>query len=232
MKFGNFKDAIEFPLDLFSREAKQTQRWQGIDISKKHEMAMHEVLFYSLDVPIKHCELEQHAADIKPNLPWADNHFQERICGYPINPGVEWENWPFSHSARKFLEEDGGMFNHNYMERYWPKYAGYHKQPTRTVQDMHHPEIGEAVWELENLPPRSGIRGFYGDLRDIIETLAREPDTRQAYLPVWFPEDTNSDNRGRKPCTLGYHFMIRNGEMHVVYYIRSCDYVRQYLSTL
>lgn len=227
-QFRMFADAIDVALAMFPPTPVQPSRWQGVDVSHRHEMQMHEVLFYSFKVPMRHCVLEDHARDIKPSLPWADNHFLERVCGAPINPGVEWENWPYSHSARQFLEEDGGMFNHNYMERYWPKYAGTCNFPTKIPQDFVHPELDQTIWELENLPPHIGIRGAWGDLGDVVETLAREPDTRQAFLPVWFPEDTNSENRGRKPCTLGYHFLIRNGKLHIVYYIRSCDYVRHF----
>jgi thymidylate synthase len=52
--------------------------------------------------------------------------------------------------------------------------------------------------------------------------------TRQAYLPVWFPEDTGIGDGGRKPCTLGYHFLVRNDRMHITYHIRSCDFVRHF----
>lgn len=67
-----------------------------------------------------------------------------------------------------------------------------------------------------------------GDLSDVVRLLRRDPWTRQAYLPVWFPEDTGSTNGQRVPCTLGYHF-IRNGPaLDCNYFIRSCDLTRHY----
>src|SRR5690606_35142844 len=76
--------------------------------------------------------------------------------------------------------------------------------------------------------PMQGIRHEYGDLWGLVRHLVAEPDTRQAYLPVWFPEDTGDAHNGRKPCTLGYHFIVRNGKMDVVYYLRSCDFANHF----
>ena len=67
-----------------------------------------------------------------------------------------------------------------------------------------------------------------GDLDDVVRLLRKDPWTRQAYLPVWFPEDTGSVQGQRVPCTLGYHF-IRNGTaLDCNYFIRSCDLTRHY----
>jgi thymidylate synthase len=59
-----------------------------------------------------------------------------------------------------------------------------------------------------------------------------DPETRQAYLPVWFPEDTGVVHKERVPCTLGYHFIQRMGYLHCTYYIRSCDFVRHFRDDL
>jgi thymidylate synthase len=95
------------------------------------------------------------------------------------------------------------------MERFWPKYANQ---------------------ELKRVVPRphQGIRYSYGDLNDIISHLAKHPLSRQAYLPIWFPEDTGVHHGERVPCTLGYHFIQRDGYLHTIYYIRSCDVVRHF----
>jgi thymidylate synthase len=73
-----------------------------------------------------------------------------------------------------------------------------------------------------------GIRYNYGDLNDVVALLKRSPMTRQAYLPVWFPEDTGANYEQRVPCTLGYHFLLRNGVLGITYFIRSCDFVRHF----
>ena len=66
----------------------------------------------------------------------------------------------------------------------------------------------------------------YGDLDDVVTLLTNDPLTRQAFLPMWFPEDTGVVHGTRVPCSLGYHFMQRDGRLSITYYIRSCDIVR------
>lgn len=196
-----------------------TERWQSVDISQKREAQMVELLHHSLEAQMPP-SIQMLQNEVKPNLPWAENHFAERVCGYPLNPGTEWANWPWAKSADS--HRDGWeMFNHNYMERYWPKLAGY--SPTRTVKEW----IGSAEKRL-GAEPLEGIRNQYGDLHDLVNLLAEEPLTRQAYLPIWFPEDTGAQNTGRKPCTLGYHFIMRDNRLDLTYYIRSCDLYRHF----
>lgn len=187
-------------------------RWQGIDVSKKPEMATRELLNTSFQIPIRGIEAIEHwATDTKANLPWADEHFAERVGGVPLNPGASWKTWPWGHSADKFRTQ-GGKFDHTYMERFWPKRAGYFDHYTVDAEGFS--------------DPMHGIRFEYGDLNDLLQTLQEDPLTRQAYLPVWFPEDGTC--KGRRPCTLGYHFILRYDYLHVTYYIRSCDFVRHW----
>jgi len=184
-------------------------RWQGIDVSSKPEMAMRELLNWSFSSPLRGSEdLDYWRKDIKPNLPWADDHFIERVSGKPLNPGVQWANWPWANSAEKFL--DGGVFSHTYMERMWPKHAGWKSRNKDVV----------GTW------PNMGIRYELGDLDDLVNHLRQDPLSRQGYLPIWFPEDGTCT--GRKPCTLGYHFILRHDYFHHTYYIRSCDFVRHW----
>jgi hypothetical protein len=176
-------------------------------------MRMREVLNVSFQVSTSWIEnLTKYRGDIKPNLPWADDHFLERVSGQPLNPGEQWKNWPYALSADKFRTEGGGKFSHTYMERYWPKDA-------------------ESHWDRP-VGPRMGIRYPYGDLNDVVSHLLGDTSTRQAYLPVWFPEDTGVVHGERVPCTLGYHFIQRNGYFHATYYIRSCDFVRHFRDDL
>lgn len=186
-----------------------TETWQSIDISGKPEAEMRELLNVNFSVPMEFSDLNNYRLAIEPNLPWADRHFElERVSGEPINPGETWKEWPYGHSADKFRRA-GERFSHTYAERYWPKRAG-------NTNDIH--EFGENF----------GMRYKFGDLNDVVDLLAREPLTRQAYLPVWFPEDTGVVHRERVPCTLGYHFIQRGGLLHVFYPIRSCDLVRHF----
>ncbi len=188
--------------------------WQAIDVSKMPEAATHEVLNYTLQAQVSTEDLKLLGDDIKPNLPWADDHFLERVGGKPLNPGVQWAKWPWGNVADKsrnvpnVLQPNGELdngFSHTYMERMWPKDAGKER--------------------LYPLAPHRGIRYEYGDIRDTIQQLLEQPLTRQAFVPLWFPEDTGKTTV-RVPCTLGYHFIMRAGYLHCTYYIRSCDIYR------
>lgn len=217
--------------NLFLSQAHKvhTERWQGLDISKRPEMASYELMNYTFTHDLKgEGDLQFYRDDIKPNLPWADNHFDERVCGFPINPGVEWANWPWGDNAANFLDS-AGMFNHNYMERYWPKLAGKSHRKSETVADF---VIGHNYWmdEQAKIDPSMvtnwGIRNEYGDLDDLVRSLAKNPLSRQEWFPIFYPEDVGEVVGGRKPCSLGYQFWVRGGHLHVYYPLRSCDFFR------
>lgn len=69
-----------------------------------------------------------------------------------------------------------------------------------------------------------------GNLRDVVKLLDADTWTRQAYLPVYFPEDTGTRNGQRVPCSLGYHFIRNGGQLDCNYFIRSCDLTRHFLN--
>jgi hypothetical protein len=145
-------------------------------------------------------------------MPWAEDHFQERVSGIPYNPPPSASYWNKNKDAvdeHRTIEEDGEMvYSHTYPERFWPKQAG-----------------DEVARSADN---KVGIRFEYGDLDDVVSQLLASPWTRQAVLPMWFPEDTGAVHGERVPCTLHYHFMMRDMKLHTVYAIRSCDYVRHF----
>lgn len=198
-----------------------TEKWQGLDITRRPEMVSNELMNYTFTQNLNGIEDLQHwRDDVSPNLPWADDHFMERICGEPINPGVEWANWPWGSSADTF--RDGtGQFNHNYMERYWPKWAGL--APDGTPGHLQQQDFD---YVSKSTPPLRGIRNAYGDILDLIRSLARNPLSRQEWYPIFFPEDVGDVIGGRKPCSLGYQFWVRGGQLHVYYPLRSCDFFR------
>lgn len=143
-----------------------------------------------------------------PNLPWAEEHFMERVSGQPLNPPPSHKLWPWAHQQHQTIE--GEKFSHTYPERYWPK------------------EAGEPHYQQSQHKSHWGIRFEYGDLEDVVKLLRKNGNTRQAYLPVWFPEDTGAVHGERVPCSLGYHFLIREGKLSLRYYLRSCDFVRHF----
>ena len=127
----------------------ENKKWQSVGIEDENPLVEISNVYLNLGTSNNIIE------DTDPNLPWAENHFLERINGKPINPGKEYKNWPFYENFEndKLFRPDG-KFSHNYMERYW---------------------CGDL----------KGLRYDYGDLNDVIERLRENPNTRQAYLSVW-----------------------------------------------
>jgi thymidylate synthase len=206
--FNSIREDIRIRLQ--SAPVVEATRWQSISAPQP----MVELLNYSLTWSIPTEDLNWISDQVKPNLPWADRHFlEERVSGDPINPGETWKIWPYAQSANSHRKE-GEQYHHSYAERYWPKAAG-------TTPD--------GRLESDHIKPHRGIRYDYGDLDDLVTILSREPTTRQAYLPVWFPEDLQAAKEEKRvPCSLGYHFIMRRGKLHVNYYLRSCDFVRHW----
>ena len=180
------------------------------------EMVTRELYHVSqyFDVPV-HMGAWQSMID--PNLPWSEDHFQERISGEPLNPPPSEQYWPFAQQGNA-AHKEGEKFSHTYPERFYPKHA-------EQVCEVK----GRCTIE-EHVFGRRGIRFTYGDLSDLIEILIKDPLSRQAYLPVWFPEDLTAAREGKRvPCTLGYHFMVdRENKLRTLYPMRSCDLVRFY----
>lgn len=191
---------------LLKSPVVKTGEWQAIRDAPQSDMI--EVEDVSIELPMAQT-LSSAQEQYKPNLPWAEDHFLERVSGFPHNPPPSHEWWPFAQKNNAEHVDDQRQFSHTYPERYWPRNAG---KRLGVVNDPH--------W---------GIRFAYGDLNDLVRLLADRPGTRQAYLPVWFPEDLRASAQGeRVPCSLGYHFMIRNRRLKIVYYIRSCDFLRHF----
>lgn len=76
-----------------------------------------------------------------------------------------------------------------------------------------------------------------GALEALVATLARNPDSRRAYWPVFRPEDAIRAMRPtRIPCTLGYQVMIRvvgdKMKLLMIYYQRSSDFDTFWLSDI
>lgn len=185
--------------DLGKRIKQKT--WQStISPDDTWEVLNHHVSFIIPET------VEKLKVGITPNLPWADMHFEERISGIPYNPPPSHIHWPFASKKNQAHLDETKKFSHTYPERFFPKFIDH--------------EFAD--------PPLHGIRYAYGDLNDLVELMIGDPGTRQAYLPIFFPEDTGAVNGVRVPCSLGYHFIIREGYLHMNYYIRSCDFIRHF----
>ena len=203
--------------DILEAPIIKTGEWQSKDVSDKHEFDTPELrnVTVVVDIPATPEEL---MTQTSARLPWAEDHFLERVSGIPYNPAPSEAWWPFAQKANgdtnpDHKSEDGGRFSHTYPERMWPKFAMSGERAPN----------GRQIYV-----PHMGIRFLYGDLMDVVDQLTRSRYTRQAYLPIWFPEDTGAVHRKRVPCTLGYHFLIRGNDLQITYYMRSCDLMRHY----
>lgn len=208
-----FRDMfLEMRDDLAEEKSFAVGEWQ----SQKIDMAMRELLnvCFSYNLP---STAEELARQTGARLPWAEDHFLERVGGEPLNPSPSEAWWPFAKkrddSTNADHKSEGEAFSHTYPERMWPKMANGGQESTSLKYDS---------------MPHQGIRFEYGDLNDVVDQLVRQPNTRQAYLPIWFPEDTGAVHGKRVPCTLGYHFMIREGVLNISYFMRSTDLLRHF----
>lgn len=201
--------------DLFHTVPMGLGEWQSMDTEGSNAHRTYELVNVTHEIGVS-TSIPQWANDTEADLPWAENHFGERVSGQPLNPPPSHVDWPYAVRGNADHTTDE-QFDHTYPERYWPVFAnagGEHRDSERVV----------AV-------PHVGIRFDYGDLGNVVSLLAQYPGTRQAYLPVWFPEDTGGHARAgspRVPCSLGYHFMIRYGILSCRYYLRSCDIKRHF----
>lgn len=202
----------DFAMRLLAADPVYVGEWQSQrDVTGAN--TTYEILNASFQMPMP--DFPSEAARVTgANLPWAEDHFRERVSGEPMNPPPSNAWWPFNVNGNALHKADE-KFSHTYPERYWPKFANIE---------------GETDKGRQIFVPHIGTRFEYGDLGDVIELLKRSPYSRQAYLPVWFPEDTGSASGQRVPCTLGYQFIIREGaagkRLHVIYHMRSCDFMR------
>lgn len=196
---------------FFHGDEVEVGEWQSQDVRARPEMVSKELrhVTFSLVVPNSKEMLQD---EVKPNLPWAEDHFLERVGGEPLNPPPSEAWWPYRVRGNEDHKQDQ-KFSHTYPERMWPRMANVGNDRPN----------GRKVYV-----PHNGIRYEFGDLGDVVNQLSANPLTRQAYLPIWFPEDTGAVDGQRVPCTLGYHFLIRDGKAEIVYYIRSCDLLRHF----
>jgi len=192
---------------LAVKPTKPTQ-WQALDVSHLSHMAPRPLWHESFEYAIPSTPTEL-ALETEANLPWAEDHFQERVCGLPLNPPPSEQWWPYAQEGNKQAKM-GRVFSHTDPERFWPKEAN--------------------PWDLRGKHDREmwGIRFKYGDLDDVVTQLTKDPQTRQAYLPIFFPEDTGAVHGERVPCTLGYQFNYIGDKLHITYFIRSCDFMRHF----
>lgn len=153
----------------------------------------------------------QAAWELQPNLPWAEEHFQERVGGEPVNPPPSHVNWPFAQGANEKFTPDG-KFSHSYPERLW-------------AQGRYITPQGPQGFPAGDKPVAIKMDKI-ANLNNLVKLLSVHPTTRQAFIPIWWPIDGVMAEHERVPCTIGYHFLLRDRMLHCHYFMRSCDAMR------
>lgn len=200
-KFHEIYDALT--IQLSQAPVVHVGEWQAISgLPQDRTIELEDVSF---EIPLPSSDAPKIALQIliQPNLPWAEDHFLERVGGEPLNPPPSHEWWPYAQKSNEQHVDAGKRFSHTYPERMWAK------------------QISDYTIH--------GERREFGDLEDLVQLLMARPGTRQAFLPIWFPSDgATALGSERVPCTIGYHFLARDGKLKIVYYIRSCDFYRHF----
>ena len=205
----------EMAQDLLLTEPFNAGRWQALDVSGSSIHATFELLNVTLRLPMTGSTPESLAIDTRADLPWAEDHFQERVGGEPVNPGKAEAYWPYHNGRGELHKRENRIYDHNYMERMWCRQLSY----LTATQGTYRARVDTNF---------SGYRFEVGDLGSVVEQLKRDLHTRQAYLPIWFPEDTGATQGQRVPCSLGYHFIVREGRLHLQYNLRSVEVYRHF----
>jgi len=66
-------------------------------------------------------------------------------------------------------------------------------------------------------------------LIEVIEALRKDPNTRRAYLSIFDPlYDSPCSFDCRIPCSLGYLFQYRQGQLNITYLQRSADFSKHF----
>lgn len=68
-----------------------------------------------------------------------------------------------------------------------------------------------------------------GKIQGVIQEFKRDMFTRRAYINLWNDDDYGSlAKEDRVPCTIGYSFLQRDGQLHMEYKMRSCDFASHF----
>lgn len=189
MRILSTKEAVEnlIRVLLHSGKKRQTAKWQAVDHGKEKMVEVCD-LFCKMQMRVHPSQL---ALDTKADLPWAEDHFRERMSG-PSNPGQQYKNWPYWKPDPKFMEN--GVFSHTYQERFWPpQYCGirynagnYADIAHRLAKDHTSRQAFLSIWHPED-QSNNGVRvpctiGYWFKIRDgrlDVTYLIRSCDARR-----------------------------------------------------
>ena len=72
---------------------------------------------------------------------------------------------------------------------------------------------------------------FREQLPQLIRELQLRPNSRQAIITMYdrHQDMNNWGGKDRVPCSMHYQFYIRNGALHMMYVMRSCDFLTHFV---
>jgi len=99
-------------------------------------------------------------------------------------------------------------------------------------------KLRKDVWE--QFIQDDGKFGYhYGErlawqVEQIVETISKDHDSRQAFMGMWRPDEDLYKTGGvsRVPCTLGYYFQLRKGQLNITYLQRSGDFATHFVNDI
>lgn len=217
--FRNFPEAFgEIRRDLGEMGAKvRTTTVQDKLLTDTHDYDTVELMNYAYTVTDARFE------DLKPVQPWADAEWKERKAGaqgVPTNPGHAWQ-------LRS--EDEGDNIT-------WEDYLEIDGKPRSTHADAaaHRGEV-TALFNNPYQRRRVGFSYAYPErlsrmdqVANVIAALRKDSMSRQAYVAMWNPEDSDRLGVRRVPCSLGWHFLFRDGSLHMTYFMRSCEFATHF----
>jgi len=152
--------------------------------------------------------------DLNPTQPWAAAEFGDRIQAIMGNPsplGTAWMTRADEHMD-------------------WSEFIEFNGKPLPQGVSLE-----EAKESCSPLVARDPIRLAYSygerlalndQVMRVIRELRRNPMSRQLYIAMWDPhQDSERLGSRRVPCSLGWHFIMREDRLHLTYTMRSCDFV-------
>ena len=147
-----------------------------------------------------YCLLNAKSSDIPGvSQPWADAEFEERITDPFLRaPDGELSEPHFINPGKAW----------ELRKEVWTEYLHNGKMAYT---------YNELIWNNDQVTK-------------VINRLKEDPDSRQLCVSLWSPE-RDPDLLGgvsRVPCSLGYCFQVRDGQLNLHYVMRSCDFATHF----
>lgn len=209
--FMNFGEAInEIRRDLKEMGVTvKPKSYQNKNIEGNPDFFTQELTNYCYTVLNPVDSLDQ----LQVTQPWCNLEAKERFGGNRLNPGEAYktrgEVW------NEFLVN--GKFDYSYPQRFNPlvNEEGYERYVSDN-KDVLEDDLEIHVNEIDAI-------------QEIAEELAKNPDSRQCYIPIFAPDDlVNLGGKKRIPCTLGYTLQVREGQLNITYNMRSSDFATHF----